>query len=299
MVVMNNLNLHIDNFLNYIRFEKGLADNTIDSYSRDLISFCEYLDKKKINNVEDLNQSVIENYIVCLSKDNYKLTTIHRKTACIRGFIKYLVLERVIEKNIAKNIKTQKPPRRLPKACDIFEVEKLLNAPKDNELGIRDRAMLEVLYACGLRVSELINIGINDIDVQNKIIRVFGKGSKERFIPIGDVAIYYVNEYLIKTRNVLNKAKSRFLFLTRYGKPMSRMMFWKIIRKYALEVGIKTEITPHTLRHSFATHLLERGADLRALQEMLGHSSIATTEVYTHISNDELKMIFKTSHPRA
>ena len=299
MVVMNNLNLHIDNFLNYIRFEKGLADNTIDSYSRDLISFCEYLDKKKINNVEDLNQSIIENYIVCLSKDNYKLTTIHRKTACIRGFIKYLVLERVIEKNIAKNIKTQKPPRRLPKACDIFEVEKLLNAPKDNELGIRDRAMLEVLYACGLRVSELINIGINDIDMQNKIIRVFGKGSKERFIPIGDVAIYYVKEYLIKERNVLNKAKSQFLFLTRYGKPMSRMMFWKIIRKYALEAGIKTEITPHTLRHSFATHLLERGADLRALQEMLGHSSIATTEVYTHISNDELKMIFKTSHPRA
>lgn len=292
------MNIEIDNFINYIKFERGLSDNTCEAYSLDLNELADYFDKNNID-LFTANEKDLEKYIIFLSKSHYSKSSIHRKVASLRGFFKYLYREKIIENNIVKNIKNPLNETHLPKACSIIDVEALLNTPKNEGLEIRDRAMLELLYACGLRVSELINVEINNIDFTNKIIRVFGKGSKERFIPIGDVAIFYVNEYINNLRGDLDKFRSNFLFLTKFGKPMTRMMFWKLIKKYCRRCGIDENISPHTLRHSFATHLLSGGADLRSIQEMLGHASIGTTEVYTSVSNDELKAIFKATHPRA
>lgn len=292
------MNIEIDNFINYIKFERGLADNTCEAYSLDLNELADYFEKNNID-LYAANEKDLESYIIFLSKSNYSKSSIHRKVASLRGFFKYLYREKYIENNIVKNIKNPLNETHLPKACSIIDVEALLNAPKSEGMEIRDRAMLELLYACGLRVSELINVEINNIDFTNKIIRVFGKGSKERFIPVGDVAVFYINEYVNNLRGNLDKYRSNFLFLTKFGKPMTRMMFWKLIKKYCKRCGIDENISPHTLRHSFATHLLSGGADLRSIQEMLGHASIGTTEVYTSVSNDELKAIFKATHPRA
>ena len=296
---MNSINIEIDNFLNYIRFERGLADNTVSSYSVDLLEFSSFLEKNSVTEPKDITEKLIEEFIITLSKNNFAQSSVHRKVASVRGFAKYLLREEIIEKNIVKNIKNPLNQNRLPKACNIIDVEALLNAPTDEGFEVRDKAMLELLYGCGLRVSELINVKINDLDFENKIIRVFGKGSKERFIPCGEIAVEFIEKYINELRGNLNTKRSDFLFLTKFGKPMSRMMFWKLIKKYCKRAGLPEDITPHTLRHSFATHLLSGGADLRSIQEMLGHASIGTTEIYTSVSNDELKAIFKATHPRA
>ena len=250
-------------------------------------------------NTEIIAESDIEALIISLSKKGFAKSTVHRRVAAVRGFCKYLLKEKIIENNIVKNIKNPLAENHLPKACNIIDVEALLNAPTNEGFELRDKAMLELLYGCGLRVSELIKVKINDIDMTNKIIRVFGKGSKERYVPCGEVAISWITKYIEELRGSLNKSRSDYLFLTKFGKPMTRMMFWKLIKKYGKRAGLDENISPHTLRHSFATHLLAGGADLRAIQEMLGHASIGTTEVYTSVSSDELKVIFKSTHPRA
>ena len=296
---MSDINLDCDNFLNYIKFERGLSDNTCEAYAKDLADFAEFLEENKCESVTSVTENLIEQYIIALSKADFSRSTIHRRVACVRGFCKYLLKEKIIDTNVIKNIKNPLAEQHLPKACDIIDVEALLNAPEGEGFEIRDKAMLELLYGCGLRVSELINVRINDLDFDNRIIRVFGKGSKERFIPCGEVALYYINIYIEELRGKLNSERSDFLFLTKFGKPMTRMMFWKLIKKYCRRAGLPEDISPHTLRHSFATHLLAGGADLRSIQEMLGHASIGTTEIYTSVSNDELKAIFRATHPRA
>ena len=233
---MNNILIEIDNFINYIKFEKGLSENTCFSYSQDLQDFYLFLEKNNIINFTDLTENLIENFIISLSKKGFALSTIHRRVASVRGFCKYLYKEKIIENNIIKNIKNPLTQNHLPKACDIFDVERLLNAPANEGLEIRDKAMLELLYGCGLRVSELINVKIGDIDFINRIIRIFGKGSKERFVPCGEISLNYINIYIDKLRGNLNINRSEYLFLTKFGKPMTRMMFWKIIKKYFFSI---------------------------------------------------------------
>ncbi|MBQ7256868.1 MAG: site-specific tyrosine recombinase XerD [Abditibacteriota bacterium] len=296
---MSNINIEIDNFINYLKFERGLSYNTCQSYSVDLNEFVSFLAEKEIENTENIGESDIEAFIISLSKKGFAQSTIHRRVAAVRGFCKYLLREKIIEKNIVKNIKNPLTQNHLPKACTIIDVEALLNAPTNEGFELRDKSMLELLYGCGLRVSELINVKVHDLDMTNKIIRVFGKGSKERYVPCGEVAIFWIDKYITDLRGSLNTLRSEYLFLTKFGKPMTRMMFWKLIKKYCRRAGLDENISPHTLRHSFATHLLAGGADLRSIQEMLGHASIGTTEVYTSVSSDELKAIFKSTHPRA
>lgn len=296
---MSKIFSECDNFLNYIKFERGLSDNTCEAYSHDLMDFLSFLEKENVENVRDLTEDILEKYIVFMSKSGFAKSSLHRKTACLRSFCKYLFKEHIIEKNIIKNIKNPLNVTHLPKACDIIDAEALLNAPSDEGFEIRDKAMLELLYGCGLRVSELINVKLEDLDTENRIIRVFGKGNKERYIPFGEIALHYINIYTDTLRGKLNDRKSSYLFLTKFGKPMTRMMFWKLIKKYCRRAGLPEDISPHTLRHSFATHLLAGGADLRSIQEMLGHASIGTTEIYTSVSNDELKAVFRSAHPRS
>jgi integrase/recombinase XerD len=221
--------------------------------------------------------------------------------SAVRSFIKFLCSEKQIRKSPLAQLESIKPPKRLPKALDVDETSRLLKAPDmRDKFGLRDRAMLETLYASGLRVSELINIKIDDLNLKMGFLRCIGKGDKERIVPIGEIAIECIGAYVDRVRGEFcNGERSEYLFLTKRGAPMSRVMFWKIIKKYALEAGITRELTPHTLRHSFAVHLLERGADLRSLQEMLGHASIGTTQIYTHVTRDYLHEIYKETHPRA
>ena len=296
---MNHTDTQCDNFLNYLRFERGLADNTIEAYGKDLSEFSVFLLKENITDPKNITEKSVEKFIVRLSKSGFAKSSIHRKCACVRGFCKYLFREKITETNVVKNIKNPMNESHLPKACDIIDVEALLGAPHISGYELRDKAMLELLYSSGLRVSELINVKIHDIDYENRIIRVIGKGNKERFVPVGEIAVFYIDIYVKELRSMLNTHKSDSLFLTKFGRPMTRMMFWKLIKKYCRRAGLGENISPHTLRHSFATHLLAAGADLRSIQEMLGHASIGTTEIYTSVSNDELKAIFRAAHPRS
>ncbi|MGQ9581203.1 MAG: site-specific tyrosine recombinase XerD, partial [Armatimonadota bacterium] len=240
-------------------------------------------------------------FISTLERAQYTPASLARKISAIRGFFKFLLAERELEKNPLFVLRSYKPPRRLPKSLDVDDVSRLLSSPDTrSELGLRDKAMLETLYATGLRVSELVSLKIGDVDLKSRFLRCVGKGNKERLVPLGEIAVQYINSYVEGPRNrLIGRKGSEYLFLTEQGRPMSRVMFWKIVKKYARIAGITKEITPHTLRHSFATHLLERGADLRSLQEMLGHSSIATTQIYTHVSRDHLREVYRESHPRA
>ncbi|NMB82602.1 MAG: tyrosine recombinase XerD, partial [Ignavibacteria bacterium] len=224
-----------------------------------------------------------------------------RYMSSLKGFFGYLQDNNYIEVNPTEKLLSVKKSRKLPAVLSIQEIELILNSPDTNDLtGLRDKAILELFYSSGLRVSELINLKINDLFFNDEVIRVFGKGSKERIVPIGSSAIKWVNEYLIKSRPSLEKkSKSQnFVFLNKRGSKLSRMWIWKIVSKYSSDAGIKKEIHPHTFRHSFATHLLEGGADLRAVQEMLGHADISTTQIYTHINREYIKQVHKDHHPR-
>jgi integrase/recombinase XerD len=219
----------------------------------------------------------------------------------VRGLIKFLIAERIITKSPLAMLETTRPPVRLPKSLATDELSRLLSQPDiRDDLGLRDKAMLETLYATGLRVSELVGLKVDDVDIKAGFVRCVGKGDKERIVPIGEIAINSIVLYSNRVRGRLAKGEdSVYLFLTKLGQPMSRVMFWKLIKKYAAAAGISAPITPHVLRHSFATHLLERGADLRSLQEMLGHASIATTQIYTQVTRDHLREVYKEAHPRA
>jgi len=294
---MNDL---IEEFLGYLSVERGLSNNTLSSYKRDLSNFFGYLKKRRIVSIGKVTRQMITSFMLSEKDRGLSANSISREVACLKSFFKFLVRENKIKDNITSVIESPKLWKKLPSALDLSEVEKLLKAPNIREpMGVRDKAMLELMYATGMRVSELINLKMDDLNMGVGFIKCLGKGQKERVVPFGSKAKEWLVRYLDKARaSFLKKKVSNFLFLTRLSRPMSRQMFWKIIKKYAVEARIKKDIMPHSLRHSFATHILERGADLRVVQEMLGHSDISTTQIYTHINKERLKSIHHKFHPR-
>ncbi len=287
-------------FSHFLKVEKGLSQNTIISYHGDLERFVEYLDMHNIKGVTDVKRADIILHLTFLKKMNLAPSTIARHFSAIKTFFKFLLMERVITKDPSSNLDSPKIWKKLPEVLSISEVSKLFEIPdKNSKYGLRDLAIFELLYGAGLRVSELTTMKILSFNSDIGYVRVIGKGNKERIVPIGKVAIIVIKEYLSKSRpEILQKAESDYLFISRLKKPLSRLSVWKIIKKYALQSGLKKNIYPHIFRHSFATHLIENGADLRSVQEMLGHADISTTQIYTHISRDYLKTVHKKYHPR-
>ena len=294
------MNFLIQRFLRYLRAEKNLSDNTINSYQFDLNRFCSFITSKDTS-IEDVKPKQISDYIHVLFDLGLAGSSVARNLSAIRMFYRFLFVEGDVNDDPAALIDSPKAPARLPLVLSITQILSILEQPDLNDkLGIRDRAMLEFLYGTGVRVSELINIKIRDLSGDEKLVRVIGKGGKERLIPCGEVAIHFVQRYLNEVRTGIIKAKSRpvdCLFLNWRGNPMTRMGFWKILQAYCLKAEIKEKVSPHTLRHSFATHLIEGGADLRAVQEMLGHSDISTTQIYTHLDREYLREVHKSFHP--
>lgn len=294
---MNEL---IEQFLSYISVERGMANNTLSSYKRDLYRFADFLKSKKVDSIDKVSRQMINSFMMAEKERGLASNSVSRGLACIKSFFKFLLKENIIKEDAANIIESPKLWKKLPFTLNVKEVETLLNAPNVRDpMEARDKACLELMYATGMRVSELVNLKMDDINMAVGFVKCFGKGSKERIVPFGKKAKESLVRYLEKSRpRFLKKKISNFLFLTRLGKPMSRQTFWKIIKRYAKLAKIKKKVTPHSLRHSFATHILERGADLRIVQEMLGHADISTTQIYTHVSKDRLKSIHQKFHPR-
>ncbi|MBW6463359.1 MAG: site-specific tyrosine recombinase XerD [Firmicutes bacterium] len=291
----------LQNYSNYLSVEKGLARNTLESYRRDLEKFLAYMKKEKKTKPEDVDRQTLIAFIGELKKNGHATSTISRCIASIRSFFNFLLQEGVIENNPALDLESPKIEKKLPRVLTTGEIDKLLEQPKPGEHnGLRDKAMLELLYASGIRVSELVSLNITDFDPRVGYLRCRGKGMKERIVPIGSLAIGYVNEYLGNSRlRLIKNNEETALFVNHHGCRMTRQGFWKILKKYARKSNIQGDITPHTLRHSFATHLLENGADLRSVQEMLGHSDISTTQIYTQITRKKIREVYDKAHPRA
>jgi integrase/recombinase XerD len=284
----------IDRFLEYLRIEKGVAENTIASYRHDLQMYEAHLKSTELVQVQHTD---VSKFLKFLYGRKLKPRSATRAFAAVRGLHKFLILEKATKENPTANIEQPRWWKPLPNVLALEEVDRLLSAPDENtERGLRDRAMLEVLYATGLRVTELIGLRLDGINTEVGFVRCMGKGNKERMVPLGGSAAEAVVAYL-QARHV--PRPTNYVFLNNRGNKLSRMGFWKILKGYGVQAGIKKRLTPHVLRHSFATHLLERGADLRAVQTMLGHSNISTTEIYTHVMRERLKEIYKTYHPRA
>lgn len=286
----------LNEFINYLRVEKRLSNNTISSYKLDIDKFYNFFG----GNISTLNENNISKYIKYLNKNN-KPTSINRNITSLKQYFKFLVKNNFFEKNIIKNFHSLKTPKKLPRYLTIDEVNKLLNIKLKTDFDFRNKAMLELMYSSGLRVSELLNLEINSIDINNCIVRTMTKGKKERIIPIGDIALKHLVIYINEHRNNLLIKKSKLtniLFLNNHGKIITRSGFNKILRIIKQKQEIDKYISPHVLRHSFATHLIENGADIRTVQELLGHENIETTEIYTHISNNYKETCYKESHPR-
>lgn len=292
----------MEDFFHYIRIERGLADNTITSYRRDLVHYTKYFDEvKQIKQWEDVTREDIILFLVRLRDDGKSTATLARMISTIRAFHQFLVREQIVTHDVSLHIETPKKDRLLPTILSANEVDKLLQISGTTPLVIRNKAMLELMYATGLRVTELVSLDVTDVHLAMGFVRCIGKGGKERIIPLGDIAKEATEAYLLDARATLLKKNQneKKLFVNHHGRPLSRQGFWKIIKAVAREGGLTKEITPHMLRHSFATHLLENGADLRAVQEMLGHADISTTQIYTHITKTRLKDMYEQFHPRA
>jgi len=290
----------IDVFLNYLSVERALANNTIISYREDLNSYIDFLKRRSIDALSKITKNDITNFMLAQKDKGISANSIARRLAAIRMFHRFLVRERVLKADPTNLIDSPKLWRKIPDTLSLNEVEALIAQPniRDRQ-GIRDRAILETLYATGMRVSEAVNLKLDNVNLDIGFLRCIGKGNKERVIPLGKKAISSIRRYLEASRvRLLKNKESEFLFLNRFGKKISRQSLWKIIKRCAKDAKIKKPISPHILRHSFATHLLERGADLRSVQEMLGHSNISTTQIYTHINKERLKTIHRMFHPR-
>lgn len=288
-------------FLNFLNIEKNASSNTIKSYHNDLKRYKTFLQEQGVKNFSDVAPSHIFGLLAKLKGDGFTSASSARNLSAIRMFHQFLVREGYLKQNPSYNISFPKLVKYLPDSLNQVEIEKILQQPDLSEpKGVRDKAMLEFLYATGLRVSELITMPISNLFFSEGFIKVFGKGKKERIVPIGDQAIYYTNLYLKNVRPLIAKINKSgdFLFLNWRGMPLTRMGFWKILRSYVVNAGIKKKTSPHTFRHSFATHLIEGGADLRAVQEMLGHADISSTQIYTHLDREYLKEVHRSFHPR-
>jgi integrase/recombinase XerD len=290
----------IDQFLNYLLVEKGLAQKTLEAYSRDIIRYRNFLSENKSTAFSEEDTPLILKHLILLRKTGLAARSRARHLVAIRGFYRFLVQEKILRNDPARLIDLPKSGFKLPHVLSTAEIELLLKAPDTGKpIGIRDAAMLELLYAAGLRVSELVNLKLQDINLETGFVRIFGKGSRERIVPIGVHAREKVNTYLKTARSPhLKQTTSPYLFIARAAKPMTRQGFWKLLRRYAMQAGFNKKITPHSIRHSFASHLLEGGADLRAVQIMLGHVDISTTQIYTHVTRDHLKKLHQKFHPR-
>lgn len=290
----------LDQFLHYLVVEKGLSKKTIEAYSHDLNRWMEFLKEKDIDDVLKAGKSDVKAFLLTLRHQKLSNKTVVRNLAAIRTFFRFLNQEGMLEANPVEQLESPKIAMNLPEILSLKEVEQLLEQPNvQTPLGVRDRAMLEMLYATGMRVSELVNLPMNQINLEGGYVLLYGKGSKERVVPLGMEAIKWVTFYLKTVRANLTKGReSPFLFVNRSGKGMSRQLFWKNIKAYGRKAGIRKKVTPHLLRHSFASHLLARGADLRSVQMMLGHADISTTQIYTHVTGERLKKVHQKHHPR-
>ncbi len=290
----------LERYLNYLLIERGVAQNTLEAYGRDLQRYLAFITQKGLSHFKDATPEIIVEYLVLIKNEGLSANSMNRALAALRGFYKYLLMEKLIEQTPLANIELAKVWMRLPDTLSKEEMKVILAQPGDKTpAALRDTAMLELLYATGIRVSELINLTMNSINWQVGFLTVMGKGSKERIVPIGKTAYDCVRLYVDKARPQLTQKKStEVLFLNRFGGKFSRQGFWKMVIRYSSKAGLMKKVHPHTFRHSFASHLLEGGADLRTVQVMLGHADISTTQIYTHITRDRLKEIHQKYHPR-
>lgn len=295
------MNTIIEEYLRFIQLEKGLSTNTIGAYKRDLTKYANYLDENKITHIDFVDRQTIQQCLGSLHDEGASSKSLARFVSTVRSFHQFALREKYAAKDPTVLIETPKYDRKLPDVLEINEVIALLETPdlsKNN--GYRDRTMLELLYATGMRVSELIHIELDDVNLIMGFVKVFGKGNKERIVPLGEAVIEYLTHYIENIRpQLLKRTVTPVLFLNMHGKPLSRQAIWKMIKQNGIKANINKTLTPHTLRHSFATHLLENGADLRAVQEMLGHSDISTTQLYTHVSKSQIRKMYNEFHPRA
>jgi integrase/recombinase XerD len=290
----------IDQFLNYLLVEKGLSQATLESYSADLLRYADFMQQTGQDTVSAEDTALILKHLINLRNEGLGARSRARHLVSLRGFYRFLAHEKILRLDPSKLVDLPKTTLKLPDVLNQAEVQRLLNAPDGlKPSGLRDAAMLEVLYAAGLRVSELIHLKVQDVQLEAGFVRVMGKGSKERIVPIGQYAREKVLFYLEHARGRMVKERSSpYLFVARAGRPLTRQGFWKLLRRYARAAGLFKKVTPHSLRHSFASHLLEGGADLRAVQVMLGHADISTTQIYTHVAKDRLKELHRRFHPR-
>jgi len=283
----------INEFCTYLLIDKNYSKNTIDSYRNDLVMF----DKCVNKNINGINDNDIKDYLKYLKDNKHNERSIARNTSTLRSFYKFLIISKYVKNNPMDNITSIKLSKKLPDVLTIDEINRILDIKITDNYSIRNKAMLELIYASGLRVSELVNLKTYDVDTTDNIVRTMGKGSKERIIPIGEYATNALNSYLSIRDTFIKREVNDYLFLNNHGKKMTRQGFFKIIKKLARDNNIKKDISPHTLRHSFATHMINNGADLRTIQELLGHSDISTTQIYTHVSTEKLKNTFESYHP--
>jgi integrase/recombinase XerD len=297
---MASLDIFVDQYINYLVFEKGLSEKSIESYSSDLSNYLEFLKQKGIKDITQTDTPLILKHMIALRESGLGSKSCARHLITLRGFYKFLAQEKILEFDPAKLIDLPKSGLKLPDVLSVSEINLLLNIPDSNKpLGKRNSAMLELLYAAGLRVSELVNLKFLDVNLEACFVRVMGKGSKERIVPFGLFARNKIDDYINNSRPLLLKNRiSQYLFVARAGKPMTRQGFWKLLKKYVKQAGIRKKVTPHSFRHSFASHLLEGGADLRTVQVMLGHVDISSTQIYTHVARDHLRQIHEKYHPR-
>lgn len=292
----------IASFLTHVKVEKGLSSNTVSAYKRDLVKFEAFAKKRKLS-LEAISRDDLVDFLAGLYRQKLESRTVARQLVTLRNFFRFAQIQELISADPSINLESPKIRRTLPGYLRLEEVERLLGQPDEtNPLGLRDRAMIEVLYSTGLRVSELASLRVSDLDAKAGCVRCIGKGDKERIVPVGRKALARVEKYLREARGLLTskeRPSSPSLFVNRRGGALSRVGIWKILSAYGRRAGLRMAIKPHMLRHSFATHLLERGADLRSVQLMLGHADISTTQIYTHVVEERLKQIYKAHHPRA
>ncbi|MBI4042778.1 MAG: site-specific tyrosine recombinase XerD [Deltaproteobacteria bacterium] len=298
------MDILIKDFLNYLVVERGLSRNTIESYRFDLIDFFGFIKRRSdgIKDLKEVTRDQIRDYCADLDQRDLSDATVARRISSLRTFFKFLRTEGEFPGNPTAEVKSPKLWKRLPEVLSVEAVEKLLEAPDtETALGVRDKAILELLYGTGIRISELIALELHHINFEIGCVRIHGKGNRERMVPFGEVTSQHLKRYIEEVRSTFVKSPDEVnrVFVNRRGQSLTRQGAWKIIQKYATEAGLQVKVSPHMLRHSFATHLLERGADLRSVQLMLGHADIATTQIYTHINKDHLRSIYDQFHPRA
>ena len=294
MQTSNREDSNLRSFLNYLLVDKGLSNNTVKAYEADISSFFQWLDNEDLK-YKNLQEDHINQYISFLFQRKMRSSSVNRKISSIKSFYIFLVKRNFVKNSPLNDLVTPKQEKYLPESMSEAEVDKLLNSPDvSNKIENRDKAMIEMLYATGMRISELVNLKITDVDMKRCVVKVFGKGSKERLVPFGETALDSLRSYL----NEREQSSSKEIFLSNRGKKMTRVAFWQRVKVYLIRENLKNSISPHTLRHAFATHLLNRGADLRSVQLLLGHSDLSTTQIYTHIAKQRLSDVLKKHHPR-